>query len=342
MGPKVSIIIPNFNHARYLEERLASIINQTFKDFELIVLDDCSIDDSVEVIQNFLGEFPYRLIVNQANSGSTFAQWDRGIEIATGDLIWIAESDDVAAPQFLENLVAMLEDKSVAMAYCQSLAIDEHSSVTANLKGWTDIISSHLWRNDFILDGTYFAINFLAIKNVIPNASAVVFRREHYISPYRIKPDYKLSGDLILYANIINGRRIAFCAEPLNYYRFHPSTVRKSRSASYLTECSRISEWILATTDAWKQPGDLVLLREHLANLWFTIGLEPASIQSWLNHWRAYQLLYRLHGPYLAMIIICRLPQSLWRISIPYRIWWQLGTQSRVRKVKRKLGTSKN
>ena len=342
MRPTVSIIVPNYNHASYLEERLQSIISQTFKAFELIILDDCSSDNSVEVIKRVLGEYPHRLIVNQANSGSTFAQWDRGIEIATGDLIWIAESDDVAAPQFLDNLVAMLEDKSVAMAYCQSLAIDEHSSITANLKGWTDIISSHLWRHDFILDGTYFAINFLAIKNVIPNASAVVFRREHYISPYRIRPDYRLSGDLILYANMINGRRIAFCAEPLNFYRFHPSTVRKSRSASYLTECSRISEWILAKTDAWKRPGDLVFLREHLANLWFTIGLEPASIQSWLHHWGAYQLLYRLHGPYLAMILICRLPQSLWRISLPYRLWWQLGTQALVRKVQGKLGTSKN
>ena len=342
MRPTVSIIVPNYNHASYLEERLESIIGQTFKDFELIVLDDCSSDNSVAVIKRVLGEYSHRLIVNQANSGSTFAQWDRGIEIATGDLIWIAESDDVAAPQFLENLVAMLEDKSVAMAYCQSMAIDEHSSVTANLKGWTDIISSNLWRNNFILDGTYFAINFLAIKNVIPNASAVVFRREYYISPYRIKSDYKLSGDLILYASMIKGRLIAFCAEPLNFYRFHTNTVRKSRSANYLSECSRISEWILATTDAWKQPGDLVLLRQHLANLWFTIGLEPASIQSWRNHWGAYQLLCRLHGPYLAIIIICRLPQSLWRLSLPYRLWWQLGTQALARKVQGKLRTSKN
>jgi hypothetical protein len=130
------------------------------------------------------------------------------------------------------------------------MAIDEHSSVTANLKGWTDIIISSLWRNNFILDGTYFAINFLAIKNVLPNTSAVVFRREYYISPYRIKSDYKLNGDLILYASMIKVRLITFCAEPLNFYRFHTNTVRKSRSANYLSECSCISEWILATTDA--------------------------------------------------------------------------------------------
>jgi hypothetical protein len=222
------------------------------------------------------------------------------------------------------------------------MAIDENSNITANLKGWTDAISSHLWSDNFALDGTYFAINYLAIKNVIPNASAVVFRREYYLSPYRIKPDYKLSGDLIFYVSLIKDRCIAFCAEPLNFYRFHPSTVRKSRSANYLSECSRISEWILDITGAWKQPGDLVLLRQHLANLWFTIGLEPASIQSWRNHWRAYQLLYRLHGPWLAKILIWRIPQSSWRISLPFRLWWQLGAQSLVRKVQGKFGTNKN
>jgi glycosyltransferase involved in cell wall biosynthesis len=74
MEPKASILIPNFNHASYLEERLQSMISQTFNAFELIMLDNCSSDNSVEVIIRVLGECPHRLIVNQANSGSTFAQ----------------------------------------------------------------------------------------------------------------------------------------------------------------------------------------------------------------------------------------------------------------------------
>jgi glycosyltransferase involved in cell wall biosynthesis len=340
--PKVSVIIPNYNHSAYLEERLASVVGQTFQDFELIILDDCSPDNSVEVINRCLGDYPHRLIVNQVNSGSTFAQWDRGISLARGELIWIAESDDVAAPDLLATLVEKLEDKQVAMAYCQSFGINETSIVTAQLKGWTDHISSHLWRHDFIIDGTFFALNFMAIKNIIPNASAVVFRRQHYTSPYLLKPNYKLGGDLILWVSIMNGRSLAYAAKPLNYYRFHTNTVRRSQSSSYLIECCSLTDWILEITRAWEQPSNLALLRAHLACLWFSIGLEPASAKNWWVHRKAYCLLYKLHGPWFVWICIRRLPVSLWRLTLPQRLWWKLGFRSLWLKIQRTLGSSKD
>lgn len=342
MTPRVSIIIPNYNHSIYLEERLASVLGQTFQDFELIILDDCSSDNSVEVVKRYLGDYPHRLIVNQVNSGSTFAQWDRGIGLAKGELIWIAESDDVSAPDFLETLVERLEDKQVAMAYCQSLGINENSVITAQLKGWTDHISNHLWTHDFSIDGTFFAINFMAIKNIIPNASAVVFRRQHYTSPYLLKPDYKLGGDLILWVSIMNERTLAYTAKPMNCYRFHANTVRRSQSSSYLDECSSITSWILDTTRAWDQPGNLALIREHLACLWFSIGLEPASIRNWWVHRKAYCFLCKLHGPWVVFIFLRRIPHSLWRISLPQRLWWQLGSRSLWLKIQGGLRSSKN
>ncbi|MFN9546335.1 MAG: glycosyltransferase family 2 protein [Cyanobacteriota bacterium] len=333
MTPLVSIIVPNYNHAAYLEERLQSIISQTFQDFELIILDDASTDHSIQVIQQALASIPYRLIINQTNSGSTFAQWDRGIALAKGELIWIAESDDIAAPKFLEALVQQLEDPQIAMAYCQSLAINEKSEIIAHLKGWTDFISSHLWAHDFTVDGTYFAMSFMAIKNIIPNASAVVFRRKHYASPYSLRPEYKLGGDLILWVAIMNGRSLAYTSESLNYYRFHGHTVRHNQSHSYLGECCGITDWILETTGAWSQRGHLALLREHLTNLWFSIGLEPASIRNWWTQRKAYNLLYRLHGPQVAILLIQRLPISLYRLSLPQRLWWQLGFRSFRKKI---------
>jgi glycosyltransferase involved in cell wall biosynthesis len=342
MSPRVSIIIPNYNHAPYLNERLASILGQTFQDFELIILDDCSSDDSVEVIQHFLGDYPHKLVANRVNSGSTFAQWDRGIAMAEGELIWIAESDDVASDEFLETLVAKLDDEKVAMAYCQSLAINENSEVTAELKGWTDHISRHLWANDFTIDGTFFAINFMAIKNIIPNASAVVFRRKHYTSPYLLKPNYKLGGDLILWTSIMSGRCLAYTDQPLNYYRFHAHTVRRSQSESYLDECSSITQWILDTTGAWDHPSHLALIREHLAQLWFSIGLEPASPKNWWIHRKAYRLLYQLHGTALFYLCIRRIPVSLWRITRPQRLWWRLGFRSLGLKIHRRLRPSKD
>lgn len=101
MNPKVSVIIPNYNHAQYLEERIQSVLSQTYTDFELIVLDDCSSDNSVEIIRNmsFAGKRDnVRFYFNETNSGNTYMQWKKGISLAKGDYIWIAESDDFSPP----------------------------------------------------------------------------------------------------------------------------------------------------------------------------------------------------------------------------------------------------
>jgi len=332
-SPRVSIIIPNYNHAAYLKERIFSIVNQTYTDFELIVLDDCSTDNSVEVITSLLDGYPYKLIKNNVNSGSTFAQWDLGIESSHGELIWIAESDDVAEPDFLATLVNEFEAEDVAMAYCQSVGINEQSQKIANLKGWTDQISSHLWSSEFKLNGTYFAISFMAIKNVIPNASAVLFRRAYYTSPYLLKPNFRLGGDLLLWANIMIGRSIVYKPQLLNHYRFHATTVRQSQSSTYLNECTALASWILEHGSAWEHPQELMYVRHHLAPLWFTIGLEPASPLNWWKHRDAYRLLYQLHGLRLLPILVRRMPWSLWRLSLPQRLWWRLGCRSLLRKL---------
>jgi glycosyltransferase involved in cell wall biosynthesis len=104
--PLVSVIIPNYNHAAYLNERIDSVLNQTFRDFEVILLDDCSTDNSREIIESYRGhEKISQIEYNEVNSGSTFIQWKKGLDLAQGDWIWIAESDDVASNEFLSNAI---------------------------------------------------------------------------------------------------------------------------------------------------------------------------------------------------------------------------------------------
>ncbi|MFM7236573.1 MAG: glycosyltransferase family 2 protein [Cyanobium sp.] len=332
--PKVSIVVPNYNHAAFLRERLESILNQTYLDYELIILDDASSDSSVEIIQECLSGVNYKLQLNKTNSSSTFLQWDRALAMAEGDLIWIAESDDTAHPTLLEKLVHTFIDDDVAMAYCQSLAINAQSEVTANLVGWTEAISRHLWKQDFVMDGTYFAINFMSIKNVIPNASAVLFRRSLYVSPTSLRPDFKLGGDLLLWVSIMHGRKIAYIAEALNRYRFHTTTVRHLQSSVYLSECSAITQFILEHTKALECPGDLCVPREHLLDLWFSIGLEPAAPGLWYKQQQAYSTLFKLYGVNLIPRLLGLLHLSAWRRTLWLRMWGSLGWRS----VRNKLG----
>ena len=94
---KVSIILPNYNYERFLPERIESILNQAYKDFELIVLDDFSPDGSVELIKSYLRkDNRIKFIGNKENSGNPFLQWQKGIKESKGEYIWIAEADDFA------------------------------------------------------------------------------------------------------------------------------------------------------------------------------------------------------------------------------------------------------
>ena len=98
---KVSVIIPNYRHALYLKERIDSVLEQTYRDFEVIILDDCSPDDSREIIETYrTREKIAHIVYNERNSGSTFMQWQKGFDLAQGEYIWIAESDDFADPGF--------------------------------------------------------------------------------------------------------------------------------------------------------------------------------------------------------------------------------------------------
>ncbi|MCH5307587.1 MAG: glycosyltransferase family 2 protein [Prevotella sp.] len=126
---KVSVIVPNYNHAPYLKERIDSILSQTYQDFELILLDDCSTDNSREVLEHYRGNrHVSHIVINEANTCNTFLQWDKGIMLAKGEYIWVAESDDVAMPGFLKTLVGVLEQYPQAVvAYVHSQMIDSES-----------------------------------------------------------------------------------------------------------------------------------------------------------------------------------------------------------------------
>lgn len=313
-NPLVSVIVPNYNHAKYLPERLSSIINQTFQDFELIILDDASTDNSLEIISGCVGHLPHRLITNKENSGATFKQWDKGISLAKGEYIWIAESDDVADPTLLEKVVRKLVESGAALAYCQSLLIDKDGKVTGNVKGWTDEYSPDLWSKGFVMDGAYFCANYLVIKSVIPNASAVVFRRQLFVDPLTILPHLKLAGDLLLWAHLAMQGTVAFIAEPLNKFRVHAGTVRVGRAKDYLGECIDLTAWILEQTHAYERKNSTLLMRHHLIRFWPTIGLEPASPFNWFQRRKAYEVLYKLYGPELFLVILPCIPRSLIRI----------------------------
>ncbi len=225
--PKVTVIIPNYNHANFLEKRIQSVLDQTYQDFEVIFLDDASTDHSREVFAQFADHPKMRAILNDQNTGSPFKQWNKGVREAKGDYIWIAESDDYADPKLLETLVPVLEQNpSVGLAYCQSWKVDAQDNILSTLHYWTDDLSEERWRNHYINNGRDECKHYMVIKNTIPNASAILLRRTTFEAIGYAEESVRLCGDWITWIKILLQSDVAFVADPLNYHRFHGATVR--------------------------------------------------------------------------------------------------------------------
>ena len=225
---KVSVIVPNYRHARYLEERLQSIFDQTLRPHEIIFLDDASPDDSLVVARRLArrAPVPVRVVVNEQNSGNTFRQWLKGLSLATGDLIWFAESDDSPHPLFLERLVPEFYDPEVVLAYCQSALVGPGGERLADdFLAHTDDISTDRWRGRFSADSAVEAELALSQKNTIPNASGVVFRRPQSLDFADELMTLKFAGDWFFYAMLVRGGKVNFLPEVLNFYRRHEATV---------------------------------------------------------------------------------------------------------------------
>ncbi len=216
---RVSVIIPNYNHAVYLTQRIDSVLNQTFQDFEVIILDDCSSDNSKDIIEKYRGHSKVsKIVFNTTNSGTTFKQWQKGINLAKGNYIWIAESDDWCEPTLLENLmIGMTED--TALAFCQSLMIHDSSKILWNS------------RADFYeeqLDGQKFIKQKMLKRNAIINASMCIFRKDLFFNINADFTHYKFCGDWLFWVDIASQGQIFISGKILNYFRKHEKDVSGS------------------------------------------------------------------------------------------------------------------
>lgn len=224
-APLVSVILPNYNHAPFLKQRLESILSQTFQDFELIILDDASSDDSVEILQEYATHPKVtHFVQNVENSGSPFEQWQKGIGLAKGKYVWIAESDDYCETNLLEKLISpVLEDNEVSLSYCQSLKVNSAGEIKGSWLEQTNFFSNNPFVSNFKMDGPQFIERFLIFKNVIPNVSAVLIRKKSLdkISPLHFSSEMQFNADWFYYLQILCSSKIAFLAEPLNFFRFH-------------------------------------------------------------------------------------------------------------------------
>ena len=214
----VSVIIPNYNHAIFLQQRIESILHQTYQNFEIIILDDCSTDNSREVIEQFRSDPKVsHIVLNKENSGTTFKQWEKGIQLAKGDWIWIAESDDWCERTLLEELVSKsIKDSNIVLSYCQSVIISPENRILG--RTLTDCLYE-------TIDGEEYVKKRMFGMNSIVNASMAIFKKDIW---NKIPKDFvkmKYCGDWLFWVNVCLQGKVYISGKYLNYYLRHNNNV---------------------------------------------------------------------------------------------------------------------
>jgi glycosyltransferase involved in cell wall biosynthesis len=230
------VVIPNFNYGIYLEERIDSVLNQSYPVFELILLDDASTDNSRLILERYRREHPLRVktVYNAVNSGNVFEQWRQGLSLAKGEYVWIAEADDLCEPAFLEAVMSRLsENPEAVLGYTQSKMIDGGGLITSdNYWAYTDSVDPDKWRADYVSSTEEEIEERLSVKNTIPNVSAVVFKNRDFSQAVNSAKSYQVAGDWRFYVDLLKeGGKLVFVAEALNYHRRHSDSVTAELNA---------------------------------------------------------------------------------------------------------------
>jgi glycosyltransferase involved in cell wall biosynthesis len=291
VGPlRVSVVVPNYNYAHLLSERMKSIAAQTHPLYEIILLDDASTDDSLIAAKSLMEalEVPNRIIANERNSGSVFRQWLRGVEAATGDYVWIAEADDSSTPEFLAEVMPAFADPHVVMSYCESKQMAPDGRILCdNYFEYVSDISPHKWRTAYVAEGAKEICDAFAVKNTIPNVSAVVFRRDVLLNVLGDHLEeisrFKIAGDWYTYTLLLERGKIAFSSRALNLHRRHEVSVTlSSNHTRHLAEIVAMQDIVRRRVPAAAVAREQAC--KYAQTLYDRFGLATPSCPHYSNH----------------------------------------------------------
>lgn len=228
MTPKISIIFTSYNHNEFLLEALNGIINQTFTDFELIVIDDCSTDGSQKTLEKYSHDPRVKLNFLEKNTGSYVFSSNLGASKATAEYIIFAQCDDYAEITQLEKLyISMQNNPSVGVVFSSSTLIDK----TGHILGCDfDTREKQFKRQCFqnaIIKGSQIKEYFLH-SCVIPNLSAALIKRSLFQKLKGLSSNYQVLADWDFWLRMSLECDFYYIREPLNNFRQHNTTIRNS------------------------------------------------------------------------------------------------------------------
>ncbi len=223
--PKVSVLLPAYNHELYLRETIDSVLQQSFSDFELLISDDCSTDGSVQVIQSYRDP-RIKTALFQKNRGTVRAL-NHLLRMARGEYIAVIGSDDVWEPNKLQVQVAFMDSHpEIGACFSDAVIIDQHSRPMTD----EDVFPIHAFQVENA-DRTCHLRRFLLRGNAICHASALIRSDVHQaIGEYNVA--YRQLHDYDLWLRLLMHSQVYFSPEPLVRYRFFRNSGSVSGSSA--------------------------------------------------------------------------------------------------------------
>lgn len=220
----VSVIVPSYNHSHFILECLSSILAQTHKNIELVIIDDGSVDNSVIIIQNFLNQnkqVNYKFFV-QENKGIS-AALNLGLSNITGESVVVLASDDLLAPEAIEIMLRELIDETVGVVFGDSVIINQTGDVL-DIKIKKFSTSSFLkWRLYGLSPGLFDLKNVRKVlldRNIIPPGSMV---RASVYKSIGVYDEHLKIEDYDMWLRASRATRFVFCNNVVSKYRIHGS-----------------------------------------------------------------------------------------------------------------------
>jgi len=217
--PRVTFVVPCYRLAHLLEECVESILAQTFKDFEVLIMDDCSPDNTPEVAQS-IHDARVRHIRNEPNLGH-LRNYNKGIALSRGRYVWLISADDrLRSPHVLERYVALMEQHpDEGYVFCSGIGLENGVE--------THLLQHYYYGDkDRIFDGPEF-IETLLLKNGGLLSPAVMVRRDCYEKISMFPQDMPHEGDLYLWLVWALEYKVAYFGEPMVNYRTHELSMMK-------------------------------------------------------------------------------------------------------------------
>lgn len=271
--PFVSIVFTSYNHRRFLRKALERLLYQTYPNYEVIVIDDCSTDGSQDIIKEYADHPRLRMELRTTNSGSYVKASNYGASFANGTILMFAQCDDYADATQLEKLVnAMLENENAGVVFSKSNLIDEHDAFIADDFTGRESAFREKCKNNTLITKQEM-IRFLSYSCVLPNLSAAIIRKDLFHAIGGFSEKYLVMSDWGFWLDLAVKTDFYYITEPLNNFRQHNKTIRSSiKIRTQIIELYAIFYEFISNNQLARR--ERALIKKGAGAVWFAFCLE--------------------------------------------------------------------